>query len=265
MNWRYLQICLINILFLKLSTGNFYGSDKNVIELTQDKFKDFVFDKDYASLVEFYSSHCGACRRYSQTWKSFAMDINAWNDIVKVAAVQCSEDDEFTREYDIKYFPSIRYFSPYLKHNSEEKQLGIQSTAREISVMKALTVNYLQNETNKPAHWPNLTPLEDVTETKDIFKNVSDELKYAILVYPGGTNVHIGYEFQLDYHKSKEILIKQINSTEVANKFGIETKSTIHVMGGDLKVEVLPTEIYNNYNTVKRILEKYLTDHGVLV
>jgi len=247
-----------------LSTGSFYASDENVVELTQEKFRDFVFDKDYASIVEFYSSYCSACRRYSYTWKSFALDISPWNDIVKVAVVECSEDDEFSKEYGIQYFPSIRYFSPNLKQNAEEKQHGIQSMAREISVMKALTVNYLQSETNVPAHWPNLTPLEDVAEPEHIFDNISDEVKYVVLVYPGLTNVHIGYEFQLDYHKDKEILIKQINSTEVANKFGIESKATVHVVGRDLKVVALPTEIYNNYNAVKRILEKYLTDHGVV-
>lgn len=243
--------------------GNLYGYDKNVVELNQVKFRDFVFNKDYASLVEFYNSFCGACRRYSQTWKSFALDINPWYDIVRVAAVDCSENDELCQEYSIQYFPSIRYFSPYLKDDPEEKQLGIQSTAREISVMKQLTVNYLQNETNIPTHWPDLRPVELIEEPGDVFENISSEVKYVILVYPGSTNVHIGYELQLDYHQEEEILIKQINSTEVANKFGIESKSTIHVLGRDLKVEKLPTEIYHNHKAIKRILEKYLTDHGI--
>ncbi|KAG4080123.1 hypothetical protein HA402_008194 [Bradysia odoriphaga] len=263
MNWKLLQYFFIHLIAVKISSANFYGFDKNVHELTQVDFRDFVFNKDYASIVEFYNSFCGACRRYSQTWKSFALDISAWNDVVKVAAIDCSENDELCREYEINYYPSIRYFSPYLKDDPEEKQLGIQSTAREISVMKALTVNYLQNETNIPPHWPDLQPLEHIAEPKDIFNNVTDAIKYAVLVYPSSVNEHIGYELTLDYHLQKEFMIKQINSTEAAKTFGIEYKSTIHVVDRNLKVEALPTEIYYNSKAIKRILEKYLVDHGI--
>lgn len=265
MNWKYFQFFLLNLIFVQSTSANFYGFDKNVVELTQVQFRDFVFNKDYASLIEFYNSFCGACRRYSQTWKSFALDIQTWNDVVKVAAVDCSENDELCREYDIQYFPSIRYFSPFLKDDPEEKQLGIQSTAREISVTKALTVNYLQNELNIPKHWPDLTPLEEISEPKDIFNNVSDEVKYVILVYPGITNVHIGYELTLDYHHQVDFIIKQINSTEAAKVFGIESKSTIHAVDRNLKVEALPTEIYHNHKAIKRILEKYLADHDIVL
>lgn len=263
MNWKHLGIFLINLMTVNWSTANFYGFDKNVVELTQVQFRDFVFNKDYASIIEFYNSFCGACRRYSQTWKSFALDINEWKDVVKVAAIDCSEHDDLCREYEIQYFPSIRYFSPYLKDDPEEKQLGIQSTAREISVMKSLVVNYLQNETNIPKHWPDLTPLEHIDEPKDIFNNVTDDTEYAILVYPGATNVHIGYELTLDYHRQNKFMIKQINSTEAAKTFRIESKSTIHVVDRNLNIEKLPTEIYHNSKAIKRILEKYLTDRGV--
>lgn len=265
MNWKFIQSFLLNLIFVQLSSANFYGFDKHVVELNQVQFRDFVFNKDYASIIEFYNSFCGACRRYSQTWKSFALDISSWNDVVKVAAVDCSENDELCREYEIQYFPSIRYFSPFLKDDPEEKQLGIQSTAREISVMKALTVNYLQNEKNIPKHWPDLTSLEHISEPQDIFNNVTEEVQYAILVYPGATNVHIGYELALDYHRQKNFIIKQINSTEAAKTFGIESKSTIHTIGRDLKLEALPTEIYHNHKTIKRILEKFLTDHDIVL
>lgn len=265
MKIKYLPIFSIHLLFINVTIANLYGYDRNVVELTQVKFRDFVFNKDYACLIEFYNSFCGACRRYSQTWKTFAQDINAWSDVVKVAGVDCSENDELCREYDIQYFPSIRYFSPYLKDDPEQKQLGIQSTAREINLMKALTVNYLQNETNIPHHWPDLRPIENITAPNDIFTNVSSDVKYAILVFPGPTNLELGYELTLDYHKEKEIIIKQINSTEVANVFGIESESTIHSMGRDLKLEKLPTEVYHNYKTIKKTLEKYFTDHDIII
>lgn len=265
MNWKYLQLFAINLIAVKLSTANFYEIDENVVELTQVQFRDFVFNKDYGSIIEFYSTFCGGCRRYSQTWKSFALDIKAWNDVVKVGAVDCSENDELCREYAIQYFPSIRYFSPYLNDDPKEKQLGAQSVAREISVTKAMVVNYLQNETNIPRHWPDLTPLEHIEEPKDIFSNVSEEVKYAILVYPGATNVHIGYELTLDYHLQTEFIIKQINSTEAARVFDIDSKSTIHVVDRNLKVEKLPTEIYHNSNAIKRIIQKYLADHGIVL
>lgn len=265
MNWKLLQYLLINLIVtVKVSSGNFYGFDKNVVELTQAGFRDFVFNKDYASVVEFYNSFCGACRRYSQTWKSFALDVNTWNDVVKVAAIDCSENDELCREYEIQYYPSIRYFSPYLKDDPEEKQLGLQSTAREKNVMKVWIVKHLQNETNIPNHWPDLEPVENILEPKDIFNNASDEVKYAVLVYPASTNEHIGYEFTLDYHHQKDIIIKQTNSTEVAKVFGIEHKATIHVVDRSLKIEAVPIEVYHNYKTIKRILEKYLVDHGIV-
>lgn len=263
MHWKNLQRVLIHLTLLQLTSCNFYGFDKNVVELMQVQFRDFVFNKDHATVVEFYNSFCGACRRYSQTWKSFALDVKSWNDVVKVAAVDCSENDELCRKYEIQYFPSIRYFSPYLKDDPEERQLGIQSPAHEINVMKGWTVECLRNETNIPSHWPDLKPLVAIAEPKDIFKNATDEIKLAILVYPGDTNVHIGYELALDYHHQKDVAIKQINSTEAAKTFGIESKSTVYAVDRDLKIEKLPTEVYHNSKAIKNIVAKYLTDHGI--
>lgn len=254
MNWKYLYIFTINLFIINSSIANFYEYDKNVIELNQTTFKDNVFNKNYASLVEFYNSYCGDCRRYLPTWRSLASDIKSWNDIVKVSGIDCSENAETCRDYGIKHYPTIRYFSPYL---NDEKNFGQESVHAETSVMKVIIVNFLRNEKNIPKHWPDLTPLPYNVDPKVIFANASNELKYLVFVYPGKVNQHIGYELTLDCHIESEISIKQINSNEK------ELKLTI--IGRDYRTETIPTETHHNHMDVRKILEKYFKDRGIVL
>ncbi|KAJ6639957.1 Sulfhydryl oxidase 1 [Pseudolycoriella hygida] len=69
----------------------------------------------------------------------------------------------------------------------------------------------------------------------------------------------------LDYHREKDFIVRQINSSETAELYGIENKSTIHVIDKELRIEILPTEIYHNYKTIKSNLENYLMDHGIVM
>lgn len=262
MYWKYLYIFSINwFIHINFSRADFYSYDKNVIELNHTTFKDFIFNKTYASLVEFYNSFCGHCRRYIKTWRSLASDIKSWNDIIKVSGIDCSESEnyELCRQYKILSFPSIRYFSPYLVDDPNEKHIGQPSEHEEKDVMKVIIVDFLQNETDTPRHWPDLTSLPDDAKPKDIFGEASNNLKYLIFVYPGMINTHIGHELALDYHIEKEILIKQLNSKETNHNM------TIDAIARDLKVETLPTEVHNDHMDVRKILEKYLTDRGIVL
>lgn len=254
MNWKYLYVLTINLFIINSSKANFYAFDKNVIELNETTFKSFVFNQNYASLIEFYNSFCGDCRRYLPTWRSLASDIRSWNDIVKVAGIDCSEHYDICRDYGIQFYPTIRYFSPYI---IDEKNLGHETVQEKKSVMKVQTVHFLQKETNAPKHWPDLIAPTNNVDPEDIFATASNDLKYLVFVYPGKINAHIGYELTLDYHIESEILIKQIDAKE--------TRLQLVIIGRDYKKDVIPMEAHHIHLEIRKILKNYFSDRGIVL
>ena len=81
-----------------------YNPEDDVIVLTVHNFKSQVMNSPQAWLVEFYNSWCGFCQRFAPSWKALATDVKGWSDLVKVAAIDCSEDENtpICREYEIR-------------------------------------------------------------------------------------------------------------------------------------------------------------------
>ena len=92
-----------------------YDSNDYVVSLFANNLKDEVFNKEYASLVEFYNSYCGFCRRFAPTWKRLAEDILGWRPIVQVTAIDCARDENnnICREFEVMAYPTIRFFGPH--------------------------------------------------------------------------------------------------------------------------------------------------------
>ena len=92
-----------------------YDNNDYVVSLYAKNLKTEVYDKEHASLVEFYNSYCGFCRRFAPTWKRLAEDILGWRSLVVVAAIDCARDEnsDICREFEIMAYPTIRYFAPH--------------------------------------------------------------------------------------------------------------------------------------------------------
>lgn len=86
-----------------------YDNSDLVIDLNVNSLRERIFEQNYASYVEFYNSYCGFCRRFASKWKAVAENVTRWDDILKVFAIDCSDDknNDICREFEVmacKYF-----------------------------------------------------------------------------------------------------------------------------------------------------------------
>ena len=81
----------------------------NVQTLTSDNF-DKIALGNKAALVEFYAPWCGHCKQLAPIYEELATVFAGDADDVVIAKVDATEEEELGRKYDIKGFPTIKFF-----------------------------------------------------------------------------------------------------------------------------------------------------------
>lgn len=85
-----------------------YKNPGPVVELTTANFKKEVLDdKDSMWLVEFYAPWCGHCQKLAPSWELAAKHLKG---VVKLGAVDMTEHQSVGQPYDVKGFPTIKFF-----------------------------------------------------------------------------------------------------------------------------------------------------------
>ncbi|XP_071444814.1 sulfhydryl oxidase 2-like [Hetaerina americana] len=183
-----------------------YTSDDKVTILNVTNFKPTVSISSNAWVVEFYSSWCGFCKRFSPTWKDFAADINAWEGVISVGVVDCADDNNnpLCREYEIMRYPTLRMFSAF--HSGK---LGIELQKDSIDEMRHGVLGFLEKEQmeGRGSPWPNLNPYRS-SDLKNLWKDASPEVVYVIIIFEEPES-YIGREIILDLHKIKGIQVRR--------------------------------------------------------
>ncbi|KAH0585150.1 hypothetical protein H2248_008408 [Termitomyces sp. 'cryptogamus'] len=93
----------------------------NVIELTSADF-DTVIGKGKPGLVEFYAPWCGHCKSLAPTYEQLADAFSGVKDRVVIAKVDADSDKELARKYEVKGFPTLKWFDA--KGNPEPYESG---------------------------------------------------------------------------------------------------------------------------------------------
>lgn len=94
----------------KKSGSDSKGKDtKDVIELTDDDFDKMVMNSEDMWLVEFYAPWCGHCKNFAPIWASAATELKGK---VKLGALDATVNRVKASQYDIKGYPTIKYFPP---------------------------------------------------------------------------------------------------------------------------------------------------------
>ncbi|XP_046395671.1 sulfhydryl oxidase 2-like [Ischnura elegans] len=183
-----------------------YTSDDKLTILNVTNFKPTVSKSSSAWIVEFYSSWCGFCKRFSPTWKDFAADINAWEGVISVGVVDCADDNNnpLCREYEIMRYPTLRMFSAF--HSGK---LGIELQKDSIDTMRHGVLGFLEKEQmeGRGSSWPNLNPYRS-SDLKNLWKDASPEVVYVIIIFEEPES-YIGREIILDLHKIKGIQVRR--------------------------------------------------------
>jgi len=80
-----------------------------VVHLTDDNFDSFM-ESEASVLVMFYAPWCGHCKRAKPQFVSAAAAMASQGMGGKLAAVDCTKHHQLSKRFDVKGFPTIKYF-----------------------------------------------------------------------------------------------------------------------------------------------------------
>lgn len=109
--------------------------DDPIIYLDYSSLSDQLLRKNTANFV-FYNANFNSCRHCSKffdIWKELAVDIRWWKQVIKLFAINCSDEDniEACRRAGITQFPQVRFYwinSNSLTHDGQRIQILGKST-----------------------------------------------------------------------------------------------------------------------------------------
>lgn len=85
------------------------GDKKDVIELTDENFDKLVLGSEDMWLVEFYAPWCGHCKNLAPIWAAAATELKGK---VKLGALDATAHTAKASLYEIRGYPTIKYFAP---------------------------------------------------------------------------------------------------------------------------------------------------------
>jgi len=81
----------------------------HVVHLTDDNFDSFL-ESQPSVLIMFYAPWCGHCKRAKPHFVTAAAKMVAQGIQGKLAAVDCTKHQQISKRFDVKGFPTIKYF-----------------------------------------------------------------------------------------------------------------------------------------------------------
>ena len=98
---------LILVLWVCVLASAFYTANSGVHVLTDQNFNSEVVKSDDIWIVEFFAPWCGHGQQLKPEWEKAA---KALKGIVKVGAIDLDQYKSMGSQYDIKGFPTIKFF-----------------------------------------------------------------------------------------------------------------------------------------------------------
>ncbi|XP_055374073.1 sulfhydryl oxidase 1 isoform X2 [Condylostylus longicornis] len=214
---------------LETNLGLYNSSDK-VIPLTVDNVKSFISNQKYGTLLEFYNTYCGHCRRFAPKYKELAEDIYPWRRIIKVAAIDCADDNnnDICREYEILGYPSLRYFSPYYLKGDDQTKIGYQIQSQDLNEIKKTLIIQAMNESRFDNYWPDFSEITN-KDIGHLIENLPEKIKYILIIYEN-ENSTLGSNLILDFSLYDSIQIRRTTNPDIAVSFNIVTPTTISII-----------------------------------
>jgi len=108
MNIISLSALVVACLFSFSHAASSLPTEGSVLVLSDDNF-DTALSLHESILVEFYAPWCGHCKNLAPEW-SKAADTLKDSSPIKLAKVDVTENDDLGKKYDIKGFPTIKFF-----------------------------------------------------------------------------------------------------------------------------------------------------------
>ncbi|KAL3063553.1 hypothetical protein OYC64_003174 [Pagothenia borchgrevinki] len=195
------------------SSARLYTEEDPLVILSGGSFSPSVTNSSSAWFIQFYSSWCGHCIQYSETWKNLARDVQDWQQAVRVGVLDCAQEENFEvcKEFNIKFYPTFKYFRA---HSPEtERGTPYRGADREIQSVRQVMVNILQNHTQQdwPDRCPPLRPYSSV-ELLPLLGQRSDQYTAIIVEEPDS---YVGREVILDLLQFSGVQVKRALSSDL--------------------------------------------------
>eukprot|EP00667_Euglena_gracilis_P009911 EG_transcript_10069 len=98
----------------------------DVIELSSTNFATEVLSSKDPWLVEFFAPWCGHCKNLAPEWAKAASELKG---TMKLGAVDCTQHQDTCNKYDVRGFPTIKFFPPGDKDAPLDYDAGRTATA----------------------------------------------------------------------------------------------------------------------------------------
>ncbi|XP_037947120.1 sulfhydryl oxidase 1-like [Teleopsis dalmanni] len=205
-----------------LELGLYNSSDKVVI-LSNVNLKEIVLQQNHSSLVEFYNSYCGHCKRFAPTYKKLADELYPWRSVLRICAIDCAaeENNEICREYEIMAYPTMRYIGPHF--TAGPQNYGTPLETQNLSEIKNNLAQWLvaENRTANITNWPNFQHVTE-SDVDTLFEGLGSQKEYVIVVYEP-ENSTIGVETILNFQRWSNVQVRRVTDNEIAAKLKIDS------------------------------------------
>jgi protein disulfide-isomerase A6 len=157
--------------FLLLSALLALATASNVVDLTPENF-DTVIDGSKPAFIEFYAPWCGHCKSLAPVYEVFADAFAHAKDKVVIAKVDADAHRELGSRFDVKGFPTLKFF-PNGNAEESEKYEGGRSEDDLISFIEKKTGVKAKRAAAPPS---SVTVLTDSNFQREIVDHDSDAL-----------------------------------------------------------------------------------------
>ncbi|KAH8391220.1 hypothetical protein KR215_008882 [Drosophila sulfurigaster] len=207
-------------------TLGLYDDQDKVVKLTVGNFNETVLEQNRGSLVEFYNTYCGHCRRFAPTYKELAQQLHAWHDVVIVSAIDCAaeENNGICRTYEVMGYPTLRYMPPGFHPNDQQYGHKIESqNPEEIRNLLAGLVA-AENQTVNNTLWPNFTPVIDAEVS--LFEGVNSQRQFVALIHEP-ENSTLAIQTALFLLQWPVVQVRRFSDASVAAKYKLDTSKDV--------------------------------------
>lgn len=197
-----------------------YSKEDNIHVVVGASLEKILAEPAMGKLVQFLNSYCGNCRRFAHTFRKMAVDLQKWNRVLRIYAVDCArlENVKLCRDFRITLTPTIRYYPSKFQRIRHGIGTDIETTIpSEIAdqLIESLSENdYSESKGVKPI----FDPIEPGNKLNDIYAQFDNKVTYILLVHP----VDMGIETILNMLPYPDVGVRIIKDAEMFAQFGLK-------------------------------------------
>ncbi|VDK72236.1 unnamed protein product [Litomosoides sigmodontis] len=203
--------------------SSLYGPNDHITALNSKNFDRKIYNKNQVFFVEFFSSWCGACIGYAETYKQLAKQLLQWRPIVQIAAVDCADFQnlKLCREHNVDAFPTIKYFK-YMSESANDA-VPYKGNIHNLNKVALDIAELVYNDWiyRKPAEWPNFQTSDNYVRLEDMLPTLPPVTSLLALVVEDNPS-RTAWAEMIAFANDSRVYVAQIQrSNPIAHQFGI--------------------------------------------